>query len=163
SRRNAMMDQHAIRQITWAETPAYLHDLNRSCQLMRILTARFQPLYLHRYQIRKQAARAVQALWDPDVLAPDLHGLAVPAQPPPAVRERPTWDLGGLDMLRRWLRDYEVGGLAAASLERLLGRCRDHGVHVLLLGAPVSSVHRRFYTPAIDAAYRQHIAWLRQK
>ena len=45
----------------------------------------------------------------------------------PAVPDRPTWNLDGLDLVRRWLSDYEVGGMAPAALERLLGRCRDHG------------------------------------
>jgi hypothetical protein len=46
------------------------------------------------------------------------------------------------------------------ALERLLGRCQEHGLPVLLVHAPGSRAHRRFLTPAIDADFRAYVAGL---
>jgi hypothetical protein len=59
--------------------------------------------------------------------------------------------------LEKWLRDYQIGGAMPQALERLLGRCRAHHVAVILIGAPVSEVHRKAYTNQVDAVYRDYL------
>jgi hypothetical protein len=60
---------------------------------------------------------------------------------------------GAQTTIRKALSPYRVGGLSAAALERMLGRCRDAGIHVILLGIPTCSPHRAAYTPEIESAY----------
>jgi hypothetical protein len=68
----------------------------------------------------------------------------------------------GLEQPRRWLRHYQVGGTAAAALERLLGRCRSHRIAVVLVGVPVTRPHRDTYTAAIEAEFHAHLERLCQ-
>jgi hypothetical protein len=60
----------------------------------------------------------------------------------------------GLRTLRGWLRNYEVGGLTCEALQRLLQRCRQHDVRVVLAVPPMGSEQRALYTPQIEAAFR---------
>jgi hypothetical protein len=63
----------------------------------------------------------------------------------------------GAAWIGRWLRDYRVGGGAARALERLLQRCRQRQIGVVLVGVPVSSSQRQVYTPEIDAAFLGYV------
>jgi hypothetical protein len=64
---------------------------------------------------------------------------------------------GAEEDVRRWLRDYRIGGPTPTALERILDRCRTEGIHVILLGIPSCSFHRKEITPDIDAAYTGYI------
>jgi hypothetical protein len=63
----------------------------------------------------------------------------------------------GVVQLRRCLKDYRPSGSTAASLERLIGRCRANGSEVILVTPPLSQLHRREYTPAIESAFSTYI------
>src|SRR5262245_4078154 len=62
NRRQSWLEQHVLRQFTWAEVVRWLPDVCRSTHPLRLLSSRLLPLYVHRYQIRKQAGAAALAL-----------------------------------------------------------------------------------------------------
>jgi hypothetical protein len=75
----------------------------------------------------------------------------------------PEWQDLDAHMMDRLMRNFEVGGMAASSLEELLDRCRREGVAVVLVAPPVASTHRQYDTPQTDATFRRYIDGLRDK
>ena len=68
-----------------------------------------------------------------------------------------------LEGVHRELRRYRAGGNAAAALDRLLKRCRSHGIEPILVCVPLSSGHRNCYDAEIEAAFQAYLAALCQK
>jgi hypothetical protein len=64
---------------------------------------------------------------------------------------------GARTVVRKSLNPYRVGGLTSAALERMLGKCRAHGIRIMLLGIPTCSPHRDEYTPAIESIYDAYL------
>jgi hypothetical protein len=64
------------------------------------------------------------------------------------------WHIAGVSDVAGWLRDYEVAGVTVRALGRVLRRCREEGIAVLLVAPPLSRPHRTLYTPAVEAAFR---------
>src|SRR5262249_48799159 len=133
---------------------------------LRLLSSRLLPLYLHRYQLRKQALGPVVRLLRKDESArrvvgdwwlvdagrqhpsPNLRGLPPAEPPPPGTGAAPA-----VGLMHSWLRDYRLSPPITAALERLLRRCRASGIDVVLVGIPVLKAHRDLYPPEIDATY----------
>jgi hypothetical protein len=68
--------------------------------------------------------------------------------------------LSGARKLRKRLRDFEIGGISAHALERVIRQYRQLGTQIILIGPPVSSPYRRFYEKSIDHkfnAYMKHL------
>ncbi len=163
ARYNRWLEQHVIRQLTWTDLPAHFSEAWRTTHPMRLLSSRLLPLYLHRYQLRHSLAQSALALLtgcsepgpadDVDVSGAD------PADDAAALRTGTGEALHteGLSEFERWLRNYRVGGGATAALERLLDRCREYGIAVVLVAPPVSVAHRRLYTPEIESAFRGYV------
>jgi hypothetical protein len=66
------------------------------------------------------------------------------------------------NVIRKSLRNYRVGGTAAEALERLLKRCRQHGITPVLVGVPVSIPYRELYTPEIDGPFLSYMNQMAQ-
>lgn len=179
--RNFLLDQHVLRQFTWGEIPEHFSDICESGGLSRLLRARAIPLYVHRREICR---RAYAALAETMTSSSNPAGrVQARAKVPPANMERSSpeenqgveWDrlyldsepqsspavrqatLRGVASVRRWLKGYRVGGISAEALDRLVQRCQDHDIEVILVGAPLASAHRALYTPEIDQAYQMHL------
>ncbi len=169
SRRSPMLSQQVIRQMTWADLPSYLPDACLYTPMMRLLSSRLMPLYMHRYQIRKQAVESILAPLTgtraqpapaesaaAPCLEPNLDNLpaAEPAPPPPLGL---TPAVPAVALVSDWLRDYQLGPVVTTALERLLARCRAERIDVLLVGVPVMAGHRAQYKPEIDAVYLGYV------
>lgn len=160
---NDWFSVHVTRQLSWEDVPRSLFDVCRCREAVpRFAAARFFPLYVHREQIWRQASEA----WNPSPDAGDGGGngaaidwnqviVAPPATADAAARAAAT--RCGADCPRKKLGNYSIGGTTAAALEHILARCRDRGVPALLVGVPVTTLHRSFYAPEIDAAYRAYM------
>jgi hypothetical protein len=82
------------------------------------------------------------------------HDKPAPAADPTASPQT----VGDEKGITHWLEDYETGGgISQRALERIVRRCNKRGIHVLLVGVPVSSAHRSFYTPAVEKAFASHM------
>ncbi len=168
--RNAWLTYYAQWFLGWSDVPAYLRELAVTNNLARFAGTRAIPLYVFRYQIRRQLAAVATGEAPVPAFASD------PPLDPPPHRSAAGWrrlvadglrdaraaaparvSPDDLDEVRRGLRDYRPGGNAAAALERLLRRCRANAIEPILLAPPLSTPHRRCYTPAIEAAFRGHV------
>lgn len=165
--RNLWLDQHAYRQLTWADTFSYTMDLIRSGHYIRFWRSRLIPLYIHRDQIVRHTVVALSS----ERKAP--HGKQTILMPPikeddvlwgdPRLKTDPVLRTeAGLDNIRRWLKQYRVGGAAAASLEHIIQSCKQDGIPVLLVGVPVTAAHRRLYRPEVETAFLQHMRQVTQ-
>lgn len=66
----------------------------------------------------------------------------------------------GRRLPRELLRDYRIGGNTCQALERVIRRCRQYDIEVILVGVPVTSIHREFYTPQIERDFLAHMEYL---
>jgi hypothetical protein len=161
---------HARRQLCWHDTPRYFVEVCRSMQLARWLGERVNPIFYHREELWSELDEALQK---PAVNPPG--GVANRAQAGPSESGPPAWnellrppDLpvteelrnvsrSGFALLPRWLRQFRIPGSKADALERVLARCRDQRIDVLLIETPVSLGHRQSYSPEINAQFRAYI------
>lgn len=166
---------HVRRQVRWVDTPALFVDICRSKQLGRLLSARLVPWHVHRRQIWTDAFAGAQACcsrwFGAEVRKPSAIPFTAAAQARPAIdweevlrkaRSRPDakqleYTQIGVGQPLRWLKNYRIGGASVHALERLIDRCRQHEIEVVLVGVPVSAPHRQTYTPPIDSAFVAHM------
>ncbi|MCI0457298.1 MAG: hypothetical protein L0Z62_10000 [Gemmataceae bacterium] len=160
---NRWLEQHVIRHLTWTDLCALFPEVRRSTHPMRLLSSRLMPLYMHRHHLRRYLAESALAALtgssEPQESDDADESGADPADDAVALRTGVGEALhtAGLDEFERWLRNYRVGGGATEALERLLGRCREQGIAVVLVAPPMSVAHRRLYTPEIDGAFRGYV------
>jgi hypothetical protein len=105
------------------------------------------------------SARSTSASSRAPITTAQLAATAVSASTP---AESPQ-TLGADYDMNRWMKDYRTGGgLTHEALERIFQNCSQRGILVVLVGVPVSSDHRRYYTPEIDRIYRGYLEELAQ-
>lgn len=176
--RNGWLGRYVLQFPCWHDTPAHFKDLLLTGTALRFAGTRFVPLYMYRETIRQQLTILADDLWHgrlpgtgPAPMAEYgfTPGSARKAQTILAAyhrsqkRSAATITMLDIEDAERSLRDYRPGGNAAASLDRLLTRCRANGIEPILLTVPLSSAHRRLYTSAIEAAYHAHMNALARK
>jgi len=161
-RKNPWMYYHVRRQLCWDDVPAFLPDAVRAKQARRLVLARLLPLYVHRVRMAEElAARRlpVPAPANPygfqgdDLAWAEVLGVHNNVQHV----HRPDWVELGAAGARKSLQNYTIGGRSPAALERLLCQCREQGIQAILVGVPVTSVHREIYTPAVETAFLSHV------
>ena len=155
ARRCEWMGQHVLRQLTWADVPDHLGDVWRSENLVRLLSARLLPLYMHRQQICRRTCEGVEK--SVQTFLAQAKQKKRKKKTPETVNQGVPWEVfmeldqqvanpaktsAGLPAVRRALKDYGVGGGSARALERLVKRCRERDIQVVLVGVPVTEAHR---------------------
>lgn len=169
ARRNGWMNAHIARQLTFPEEAAILPEIALSRKIDLLVAARLNPVYFYRREIliwitgRKppflrvpdpaEVAREQSSQESADAVAPE-PGAGDPERAAEEFRRRAG---RGARHIRKWLRKYEISGIAAEGLDRLLERCRAHGVKAILIGPPVTAVHRAVYTDDVESAFRAHL------
>ena len=154
---------HLYRWMTWSDIPEHFHDLTMTGDFGRMVTSRTMPLWIHRYHILK-------TFWGPPVGGglddiaddeeipadyvheADIAKLLDPSRVTPDDIVRCADGLGGVE--RHYRRFPEIGGRAAATLERILTRCAQKGTRVILVSAPLSSAHRQASAPSEEAYFK---------
>jgi hypothetical protein len=167
---NMWMIAHVMRQLNWEHVVSHFWAARRGRALWYYLEARTVPVYTHRKQIVKDAKSSVRG-WmpDPDPGAPPAAAAPLDwkevMRPPDRLPDNELLTLSqnrAAQVTRRWLRDYEVGGVTTEALERVLARCRDEKIGVVLLGIPACTAHRAEFTPEIDAQYLGYMTRLQR-
>ncbi len=165
AKRNLWLNMHCLRQFTWLDGPRYTIDLVRSGHMLRFVASRLNPIYVYREQIRLQ----LEKRWLPEAWLEDqpFHlqqnvGLAFQEVGERAQGNFTKHDIAvktyhGVEFIRRWLRDYEVGGTAKEAFDRLMAACHRDGCRVILMGPPLAAAHRQLYTPDIEQRFQQTI------
>jgi hypothetical protein len=158
---------HCHRQICWWDVPRYFLDICRAGELKKLAASRLVPLYAHRREILHQSAVVATGVFAPPSeakLRPPIDlGISTSEQAPPPLSAAEVETCQGYEELsRKRFRDYLPGGSTAEALERLLRRCRDNDIDVILYSAPCTSFFRTNFTPEIDASYSAYIERLTQ-
>lgn len=160
---NAWLGTHVRRQLGWSDLPVYFGEICCALQVGDLLKSRFLPLWLHRKQLFQEGIDGANLLWCRYGLGSDegidvenvldelMHSITDSNLTPDELTRN------GLKQIRTLLRHYAVGGTSAAALDRTLDRCRENGIHVLLVRPPLSRWHRELYTPEIETAFLAHI------
>ena len=155
---------HLFRQVPWHEVPAHFWEVVLSGNIGRLAQARTVPLYRHRYEVLKSLRRETgffapvtekyvspadipRAPFSEEQWLARLH----PAEPDPAATERAG---RGLQEVRKEIRFFGDKGNALDSLDRMLTRCRELNIRVVLVGVPVSSAYRGVIAPIGDEYHR---------
>jgi hypothetical protein len=169
---NEWLAYHIRRQLCWNDVPAYFLDICRSRLIGKLVMARVLPLHVHRRQLRQDLVeRLNHRLIEP----PPLEHWQAAGSTATASDANPTWagvlhhfgDVPSAEQREntqrwigqpyRWLGHFQIGGTATAALERMLERCREHGIRPILVGVPVTQPHRAAYTPPIEAAFQMYV------
>lgn len=148
------MKFHILRQLTRMETIESIPDAARSRAMDRVMTSLFFPLYRHNIQLTGWLFTDLAEVFTgrPDV------GL-------PWVFPDPKKQMGKSNETDyfKWFKRYEIAGIQPRKFEELLGLCRANNIQPVLVGVPVSSHHRAFYTPAVEKQYKDFVGRLQRE
>ena len=182
NRTNQWLGMHVRRQLRWGDVPRYFLDICRSDQAMRWLGERINPVFIHREELWHNAAGVVEQ--SSDQSAAGLASWAIASTKPGNAFGGDALSIGdpllpaapllspefaaisqcGACLPQKWLRHYRISGSASAdALERVLRKCHEQGIEVLLVGVPVTQPHRATYTADIDREYFAYVATLTDK
>lgn len=149
-RTNRWLKHHVERHLRWEDGLALWQELRDQEQLGAYLEGRLVPLLAHRKGFFNFLGRACSDLVRLRRRREDwIRTLGFVARPTPEARAEKA--RAGLAHARELLADYAPGGCSCAALERILTRCRERSIQVLLLAVPVSSEHRRLYAEPAGA------------
>lgn len=184
SARPPFVAEHVHRQFTWEHLFTELPAMLKANSAWSYAEARFAPIYTHRRQLVRQGKQALRELSPVEeasnpVPTPkanagtpvriDGSGETVPSFAPPSADASADEILlaqskaGAERVVRRWLRNYRIGGPAPPALERTLARCQAEGIHVILMGIPACTAHRKEFSIEILASYHGYINELVRK
>jgi hypothetical protein len=155
--RNSWMRFHIHRQLTWRDVPRFLTDILALGDLHILVSERFMPLREH----RKDILYAIG--WSDlgqNAASPSMIPLGLKhSERLAAASVNVTSELcqRGVELPRILLKDYETGGNAGQAFQRILQRCRQRNIEVILVGVPVTSWYRSTYTPEIEQAFRDYV------
>jgi len=160
SRRNFLLPYHLARQFTWADAVKSLPDVFYSGRVPRLLSTRLVTVYFFRREFRQWAfeASGLQFLLccPVDKIKRRQTQAAADADTTSAKRL-----VKGTKATRSRLRKFQIGGISARALERLLERYKALGITTILLGVSISSPARTEYVSKIDAAFLAYMQKLR--
>ena len=176
--RPPFIGEHVRRQFTWEHLFTELPAMVKANSAGLYAEARFVPIYTHRRQIVRQSKEALREhvplteASNPTPIAKPVAGASVrtdgfgetvPSFAPPSTDPNADEVLlaqskaGSERVVRRWLRNYRIGGPAPHALERTLARCQAEGIHVILMGIPACTAHRKEFSVEILASYHGYI------
>jgi hypothetical protein len=160
SRRNFLLPYHLARQFTWADVVSSLPDVFYSGRGSRLLSTRLIPVYFFRREFRQWAfeASGLQFLLCCPVEKIKRRQTQAPADANTTSAERL---VKGTKATRSRLRKFQIGGISAQALERLLEGYKAMGITTILLGVSISSPARTEYVSKIDAAFLAYMQKLR--
>ena len=155
ARRNLWLIFHLGRQFRWPEVWNSLPDVYLAGTLSLALATRFNAVYTFRSQFQQ---------WMIDALK--LPSESVSSQDEQARKRRRVnrsqpADLEalrkGASFARKSVRGYEIGGLNARALIRMIERYSKLGTTVVLIAPPVSSPYRSAYPASVNGAYLDYM------
>ena len=149
------MKSHVERQLGWEDLPTHFSEIVRTEQLSAYCQGRLFPLYAYRRGVFTFVSDKVRQAVRKDQAATWKRALGDIPTLSPQEKQRLTRE--GLERVTDNLADYDPNGLATDALVRILTRCRAERIEPILVIAPVSSMHRKLYTPEIEYAFQQKV------
>jgi len=155
SRRNLWLHYHLARQFRWPEVWNSLPDAYLAGKLSQVIATRFNSVYLFRSEFQRWAMDALKLRLESANLR-DGHARgrrrANPLEPADAAALK-----AGMALGRKNVRNYEIGGLNARALEKMIERYSKLGTTMVFIAPPVSSPYQTAYKSPLDTAYRAYI------
>jgi hypothetical protein len=149
SRRILWLTHHLGRQFRWPEVWNSLPDAYMTGTLYQALATRFNAVYMFRSEFQRWALDALKLPLESSNLGDEnARKRAKRAQP-----ADPEVLLKGAKFARKSVRGYEIGGLNARALIRMIERYSKLGTTIVFIAPPVSSPYRTGYGSPVDAAY----------
>lgn len=149
SRRNLWLNYHLGRQFRWPEVWNSLPDSYLAGTLSLVIATRFNALYTFRGEFQKWAMDALKLRFEStnfgDGNARKRANRAEPADVEVLSR--------GAAYGRKNVRGYQIGGLNARALIRMIERYSKLGTTIVFIAPPVSSPYRAAYSLPVDNAY----------
>jgi Protein of unknown function (DUF1574) len=155
ARRNLWLSHHLARQFTWLEAWHSLPDAHLAGTLSSLLATRLNPVYTFRHEFQQWALTTLNLPFE-SVTRPALRKLTRTNRVEPADVESLQ---KGATLARKNVRGYEIGGLNAHALVRMIQRYSTLGATVVLMAPPVSSPYRSAYPASANATY---LAYMRR-
>jgi len=155
SRRVLWLHYHLARQFRWPEVWNSLPDAYLAGKLSQVIATRFNSVYLFRSEFQRWAMDVLKLRFESANLRdgnPRKRRRTNPSEPADVeVLQR------GEVLGRKNVRGYEIGGLNARALERMIERYSQLGTTIVFIAPPVSSPYRTAYGSPVDAAYLAYI------
>lgn len=149
SRRNLWLNFHLGRQFRWPEVWNSLPDAYLAGTLSLVIATRFNAIYTFRSEFQQWAMDALKLHFESSNLD-DENARRQAKRTQPA---DPEVLLRGAAFGRKNVRGYEIGGLNARALIRMIERYSKLGTTIVFIAPPVSSPYRAAYKSPIDAVY----------
>ncbi|HTO08816.1 MAG TPA: hypothetical protein VMR86_17340 [Myxococcota bacterium] len=137
-----------LRAFTWRDVYEWLPELMLGTR-RTLLCARLFPAYCYRNELLTWMVG-----WPP----PYLAAPASPSQPP--ARGHADDPKHGAGRWARRMHGYQTSPRALALLERVLVRCRAHGIECVVVVPPISSTHRQLLSGHIQQTFAASVARL---
>jgi len=149
SRRNLWLNFHLGRQFQWPDVWNSLPDVYLAGTLHLAVATRFNAVYTFRSEFQHWALDALKLRFESSTFGGEnAQQRAKRAQP-----ADPEVLLKGAKYARKNVRGYQIGGLNARALIRMIERYSKLGTTIVLIAPPVSSPYRAAYGSPVDAAY----------
>jgi hypothetical protein len=151
SQRNLWLHYHLARQFRWPEVWKSLPDAYQAGKLSQVIATRFNSVYLFRSEFQRWAIDALKLRFESTNLRDGnlrKRKRTNPLDPADAAALQ-----DGIALGRKRVRGYEIGGLNARALIRMIERYSKLGTTIVFIAPPVSSPYRAAYGSPVDAAY----------
>lgn len=149
SRRNLWLNYHLGRQFRWPDVWNSLPDVYLAGTLYVAVATRFNAVYTFRSEFQHWALDALKLRFRSSTFNDEN-----------AQKRAKRAQIADLDILQRGasfgrknVRGYEIGGLNARALIRMIERYSKLGTTIVLIAPPVSSPYRTAYGSPVDAVY----------
>ncbi len=149
SRRNLWLNFHLGRQFRWPEVWNSLPDAYLAGTLSLAIATRFNAVYTFRSEFQQWAMAALKLRFESSNLGDGNAQKRAKRAQPADVEVL----LKGAAYARKNVRGYEIGGLNARALIRMIERYSKLGTAIVFIAPPVSSPYRAAYGSPVDAAY----------
>jgi hypothetical protein len=149
SRRNLWLNFHLGRQFRWPEVWNSLPDAYLAGTLSLAIATRFNAIYTFRSEFQQWAIDALK-------LPLEFSNPGDENARRQAKREQPADPevlLKGAKFARKNVRGYQIGGLNARALIRMIERYSKLGTAIVFIAPPVSSPYRAAYGSPVEAVY----------
>ncbi len=157
---------HVTRFFTAGDVVEHLGEIRARGQLEATLAKRINTTSFYRFELLR---------WITEERPPYLRVPPAPEARPAAGRTVPSLRLvssgaamdaktsSGLRRVRKWLADYEIGGVASEALEALIQRCASEDIPLVLVGVPVGSWQRELYEGAVEERFQAFLGPLLER
>lgn len=153
SRRNLWLNYHLGRQFRWPDVWHSLADIRLAGRLSLAIATRFNAAYTFRSEFQQWTLHALKLRFESSHLRDANARLRANRAEPADVEVLQR----GISYGRKNVRGYEIGGLNARSLIRMIERYSSLGTTIVFIAPPVSGPYRSAYVSPVDSAYRDYM------